>query len=88
MLGGRIKVLLNEKEIKAKVKELAEQVFRDYYDKNPLIICVLKGAIVFLADFIRFLNIPVKLDFIAVASYGDSTSSSGVVRIMKDLIAV
>ncbi|MGI5875824.1 MAG: hypoxanthine phosphoribosyltransferase [Dethiobacteria bacterium] len=85
MLGGRIKVLLNEKEIKAKVKELAEQVFRDYYDKNPLIICVLKGAIVFLADFIRFLNIPVKLDFIAVASYGDSTSSSGVVRIMKDL---
>lgn len=85
MLTGKLKVLLSEKEIKEKVKELAAQVSHDYRGKTPLVLCVLKGAVVFLSDFIRFLNIPVGLDFIAVASYGDSTSSSGVVRIMKDL---
>ncbi len=80
-----IKVLLTEKEISAKVKEMAQVLSRDYSGKNPLFVCVLKGAAVFLCDLIRHMDISLEVDFIAVSSYGGSTTSSGVVRILKDL---
>ncbi len=85
MAGENVKVLLSSKEIEEKVKELARQVSDDYRGKKPLLVCVLKGAVVFLADLMRHLEIPVEIDFMAVSSYGDSTKTSGVVRILKDL---
>lgn len=85
MLSEKIRVLLTQEEIREKVKQLAEAVSWDYRDKKPLLVCVLKGAVVFLADFMRLLSIPVEIDFMAVSSYGHSTTSSGVVRILKDL---
>jgi hypoxanthine phosphoribosyltransferase len=77
--------LISTEDIQAKITELAQRVDRDYAGKNPLLICVLKGAVIFLADFMRRLTIPVEIDFMAVSSYGASTRSSGVVRILKDL---
>jgi len=85
MWPGKTKILLSQEEIRERVKDLAQQVSRDYQGKKPLIVCVLKGAVIFLSDFIRFLSIPVEIDFMAVSSYGNSTASSGVVRILKDL---
>lgn len=85
MLAGKTRVLLTQEEIREKVKYLAEVVSRDYKDKKPLLVCVLKGAVVFLSDFMRFLSIPVEIDFMAVSSYGNSTATLGVVRILKDL---
>lgn len=85
MEAGKLKVLLSQEEIQEKVKYLAELVSRDYQDKVPLLICVLKGAVVFLSDFMRNLKISVEIDFMAVSSYGSSTATSGVVRFLKDL---
>jgi hypoxanthine phosphoribosyltransferase len=85
MLPGKTRVLLTQEEIREKVKHLAAAINQDYRGKEPLLVCVLKGAVVFLSDFMRFLSIPVEIDFMAVSSYGDSTVSSGVVRILKDL---
>ncbi len=81
----KVKVLLTKAEIEAKVKELAQMLSRDYSGKNPLFVCVLKGAAVFLCDLIRHMDINLEVDFMAVSSYGNSTTSSGVVRILKDL---
>ncbi len=78
-------ILLTEAEIGKRVKELAQELNRDYCDKSPLFIGVLRGAIMFLGDIARATNLPLEVDFMAVASYGSSTRSSGVVRILKDL---
>ena len=78
------RILFSEQDIKEKVKELSEQISRDYKDKNPILINILKGGVVFLADIIRSLNIPIEIEFMGVASYGNSTKSSGVVQITKD----
>ncbi len=78
-------VLLSSEQIAKRVKEIAEVISNDYRGKRPLLIGVLKGAVIFLSDLIRFLTIPVEIDFIAVSSYGNATASSGVVRILKDL---
>lgn len=78
-------VMLSAEEIEGRVREMAESISNDYRGKRPLLIGVLKGAVIFLSDLIRFLTIPVEIDFIAVSSYGDSTATSGVVRILKDL---
>jgi hypoxanthine phosphoribosyltransferase len=80
-------VLITEEEIRAKVKELAQRISEDYKDKELLLVGILKGAFMFLADLSRELTIPVQFDFIAVSSYGSATKSSGVVRILKDLEA-
>lgn len=77
--------LVTEVEIKAKVTELAKQISADYEGKNPLLIGILKGAFMFLSDLSRELKMPVQFDFVAVASYGAATKSSGVVRILKDI---
>lgn len=79
------KVVFSEEQLQAKVQELGEQISRDYAGKCPLVICVLKGAFIFMADLVKNVTVPLELDFMAVSSYGASTKSSGVVRIMKDL---
>jgi hypoxanthine phosphoribosyltransferase len=79
------RVLISEEDLQRRVAELGAQVSADYCDLNPLLICVLKGGYVFLADLTRALTIKHGIDFMAVSSYGDSTTSSGVVRILKDL---
>jgi hypoxanthine phosphoribosyltransferase len=78
-------ILFTEEEIKTKVKELGRRLSEDYKDLNPLCICVLKGAAPFMTDLVRSMDIPLEMDFMAVSSYGASTKSSGVVRIVKDL---
>ncbi|MFO7952807.1 MAG: hypoxanthine phosphoribosyltransferase [Bacillota bacterium] len=83
--GEELAILLSAEEINKRVKELAFQISKDYRGKRPLLIGILKGAVIFLSDLIRLLDVPVEIDFIAVSSYGNSTSSSGVVRILKDL---
>ncbi len=80
-------ILISEEEIARKVTQLGQLISRDYKDLNPLCICVLKGAVPFMADLIRKIDIPLEMDFMAVSSYGSSTKSSGVVRILKDLEA-
>ena len=78
-------VLLTAEQIKAKIQELGRVLSADYQGKNPLVICVLRGAVVFMTDLIRDMTIPLEIDFMAVSSYGNATRSSGVVRIVKDL---
>ena len=79
------KVLLSREEIQKRVVELGEEITHDYKGKNLLVLAILKGAVPFMADLIREIKIPLKYDFMAVSSYGASTHSSGVVRILKDL---
>ncbi len=78
-------VLVSEQQIAARVAELAAEVGADYADRDVLLVGVLKGAVLFMSDFARALNRPSQMEFMAVSSYGSATSSSGVVRILKDL---
>ncbi len=78
-------VLLDAPTIAAKVAELGGRIAADYADKDPVLVSILKGALPFLADLMRQIPIKLSLDFIEVSSYGSSTESSGVVRILKDL---
>jgi hypoxanthine phosphoribosyltransferase len=80
-------ILVQRDELEHRVRELAGEISRDYADKELLLIGVLKGAVFFLADLMRHLDIQCEVDFMAVSSYGASTDSSGVVRILKDLDA-
>ena len=80
-------VLVSEQELQARVRELGAEISRDYDGRGLLLVGVLKGAVFFLSDLMRFIEIPVEVDFMAVASYGSATDSSGVVRILKDLDA-
>ncbi|HET9090765.1 MAG TPA: hypoxanthine phosphoribosyltransferase [Acidimicrobiales bacterium] len=78
-------VVVSAEEIAARVAELGAEISKDYADRPPLLVGVLKGAFVFLADLARAISLPAELDFMAVASYGTATKTSGVVRIVKDL---
>lgn len=78
-------VVVTEEQIRTRILEMGAQITEDYADDPPLLVCVLKGAFVFLADLARAIRLPVEVDFMAVSSYGASTRSSGVVRIVKDL---
>ena len=78
-------VLVTEDQIAAKVRELAETISADYADRELLLVGVLKGAVMFMSDLARALTRPAQLEFMAVSSYGSGASSSGVVRILKDL---
>ncbi len=80
-------ILVEEERLRARVAELGDQVSHDYADRDLLLIGVLKGAVFFLSDLMRALTVPCEVDFMAVASYGSATKSSGVVRILKDLDA-
>ena len=85
MTDDKLEVMLTAKQIEERIKELAAEISNDYQNKKPLLIGVLKGAIIFLSDLIRHIEVPVEIDFMAVSSYGADTESSGVVRIQKDL---
>lgn len=78
-------VLLSENDIRTIVERMGREISTDYADKNPLLVAVLRGAVVFTADLMRAITCPMSVDFMAVSSYGDGTKSSGVVRIVKDL---
>jgi hypoxanthine phosphoribosyltransferase len=79
------KVLITEEQLQAKIRELAEQIDADYAGKQLLLVAVLKGAVMVMADLSRAMRSHVSLDFMAISSYGSGTKSSGVVRILKDL---
>lgn len=81
----KIKVLIDEPTLKKRVKELGRELTADYEGKSPVLVSVLRGSFIFVADICRELKIPVIIDFMAVSSYGDSMVSSGIVRITKDL---
>lgn len=78
-------ILVTEDQIKNKIRELGERINKDYYGKNPVLISILKGSVVFLADILKVLDIKCSIDFIAVSSYEGGTASSGVVRLIMDL---
>jgi hypoxanthine phosphoribosyltransferase len=78
-------VLISADEIQSRIADLAKQVTEDYRGKDLLLVGVLKGAFVFMADLARQVSLPIEFDFMAVSSYGSATKSSGVVRILKDL---
>ena len=78
-------VLLDEQTIQNKVMELGKKISEDYKDKNPVMVCILKGGVIFLTDLIKNISIPLELDFMSLSSYGDTTKSSGVVKIKKDI---
>ena len=78
-------ILFSSEVIRKRVKELAARITADYQDKEPLLIGVLNGAVIFVSDLVREIRIPTKLDFIRAASYGSGMSSSGTVRVTKDV---
>lgn len=78
-------VMIGKDELQARIAELGSEISRDFRGESILAICVLKGAVLFMSDLIRELNVETKIDFMAVSSYGASTQSTGVVRILKDL---
>lgn len=79
------RILIDEETIRARIAELGDQIANDYRGKRPLFVGVLKGASVFLTDLVRHIDLPVEIDFISVSSYGSSTRTSGVVRMIQDL---
>ena len=79
------RILIDQPTIEQRVKELGEQISKDYAGKTVTLVCILKGGLMFLCDLAKHITVPVKYDFMSVSSYGDSTQSSGVVRITKDL---
>ena len=80
-----LRVLLSEDEIREKVRELGGKITADYKNSNLMLVTVLKGAVVFLADLMRQIDVPAEIDFMVVSSYGSGAKSSGVVKIVKDL---
>lgn len=88
MLDDVQEILISEEQLQRRVAELGARVAADYAGKTPVLICVLKGASMFLVDLMRAAQIPLEVDYMAISSYGASTKSSGVVRILKDLDTV
>jgi hypoxanthine phosphoribosyltransferase len=78
-------ILIEEKELQARIAELGREISRDYAGQDLLLIGVLKGAVFFMADLMRHLTVPCEVDFMAISSYGAATDTSGIVRILKDL---
>jgi len=78
-------ILITEEELQARVAELGKAISNDYRGKDLLLVCILRGAVVFLSDLMRHITIPHEIDFMAVSSYGAATETSGIVRILKDL---
>ncbi|MBV9662354.1 MAG: hypoxanthine phosphoribosyltransferase, partial [Actinobacteria bacterium] len=78
-------VVVSEAQLRARIAELGDQITADYSGRPPLLVGVLKGAFVFMSDLARSIRLPVEFDFMAVASYGSATKTSGIVRIVQDL---
>jgi hypoxanthine phosphoribosyltransferase len=85
MEGYRLNPLLSRQEIDSTVRKLAEQISRDYREKELILVCILKGAFMFLSDLVRHLQIPLKIDFVRLASYGAGMKTSGRIEITKDV---
>ncbi len=85
MLNDIEKVLLSEEELKNIVERLGAQITEDYKGKNLVLVSVLKGSVIFMADLMRAIKLPCQIDFMSVSSYGSGTKTSGVVKIIKDL---
>ena len=83
--NSEIKVLIDERSLKSSVRKLGRKITKDYENKRPVLIAILKGSFIFVADICRCIKIPVIFDFMAVSSYGNARVSSGIVRITKDL---
>ena len=84
-MADKIRVLLSEEDVNARINHVAAQISKDYEGKSVHLICILKGGVFFTCELAKRLTVPVSLDFMSVSSYGDDTKSSGVVRIVKDL---
>lgn len=84
-MAEHIRVLISEEEVDARIREIGEQISRDYAGKEVYLVCVLKGGSFFLCELAKRITVPVSLDFMSVSSYGGETVSSGVVKIVKDL---
>ena len=84
-MTGKVNVMLSEEQVNERIRELAEQISKDYEGRSVHLICILKGSVFFCCDLAKRLTIPVTLDFMSVSSYGSETVSSGRVRILKDL---
>ena len=82
---GVARVLISESEIQDSIRAMARELDEEYADDIPLVICVLRGAIAFMSDLVKQMSVPLEMDFMAISSYGSSTRSSGIVRILKDL---
>ena len=85
MLSDIERVLFDEKQLEKRVKELGKQISDDYSNKNLLLVCILKGSVVFFADLMKAISIPLSIDFMQASSYGSGTVTSGQVKIKKDL---
>ncbi|MBO0800900.1 MAG: hypoxanthine phosphoribosyltransferase [Blastocatellia bacterium] len=81
----RLEVLLTAEQLQNRIREIGAEITRDYMGRRPELICVLKGAIVFMSDLMRAIDLNLSIDFIAVSSYGKGTNSTGEVKILKDL---
>lgn len=84
-MAERIEVLLSEEEVNARIREIGEQISKDYAGKNIHLICVLKGASFFMCELAKRITVPVSIDFMSLSSYGEATESAGVVKVVKDL---
>ena len=84
-MAEKVNVLLSEEEVDAKIKAIGEQISKDYAGKQVHLVCVLKGGSFFMCELAKRITVPVSLDFMSVSSYGNGTTSSGAVRIVKDL---
>ena len=84
-MSERIKVLLSEEEVDARIRQIAAKISKDYAGKEIHLICVLKGGVFFMCELAKRITVPVTMDFMSVSSYGDGTQSSGIVKIAKDL---
>ena len=84
-MSEKIRQLLSEEAVDQRIREIGEQISKDYEGKSVHLICVLKGGVFFTCELAKRISVPVSMDFMSVSSYGDDTSSSGVVRIVKDL---
>lgn len=84
-MADQLRTLIPEDELNQRVRELGRQISEDYQGKEVHVICVLKGAVMFMVDLAKHITVPVTMDFMAVSSYGNETKSSGIVKIIKDL---
>lgn len=82
---GQVNVLFSEQQLQARLRELGQEITRDYQGQNLVVVGVLKGSVLFFADLVRQIDLPLSIDFLGLSSYGSGTESSGVVRITSDL---
>ena len=87
-MAEKVKVLVPEEDVAKRIKELGEQISKDYAGKQVHLICVLKGGVFFMCELAKRITVPVSMDFMSVSSYGDGTKSSGVVKIAKNVLIV